>query len=888
MAETPAMPVGYRSAWEADVVLRDGSVAHVRPIRPADADLLRAFHAGQSEESIYLRFFAPLRELSDRDVERFTVVDYDDRVALVAMIGEHIIGIGRYDKVDNHTAEVAFNISDHFQGKGIGSVLLEHLSAIGIEAGLGRFVAEVLPQNRKMLNVFKEAGYAVKHRLEDGVITVSFDINPTDQSKAVRMAREHRAESVSVRRLLSPRSVAVVGAGRNDSSVGHLMLADILAGGFTGAVYAVNPAAHEVQGIPCYAKVSDIPGEVDLAVLCVPAEMVLDVVKDCAAKQVQDLVVISAGFAESGERGRALQKKLAKRVRRNGMRLVGPNSFGIINNNDDVRLNASLAPQLPPRGTLGLFAQSGPLGIGVLASAARRNLGISVFVSAGNRADVSGNDVMQYWIDDKDTDAIGLYIETTGNPRKFSRIARHLSQNKPVIVVRSVSATVTGPGHEIRRASLGPDAFEALLQQAGVIRADNIHQLFDIAQLVVHQPLPAGERVAVVGNSDALGSLTAQAALSWGLNLTHGPASVAPDASVAEFAQALGTALQNPQVDSVLISFVPPVVTYDEEVAAVVRDESARFDKPCVATFLGMHGVTEALASSGSSGPRRRVVPAYPMPEDAVAALAAVVRYSQWRERDKGTPVAPEGIDRAGAEGLIDDVLLRDPAGRELTAEEAARLLACYGISVWPSRLVGTAEEAVAAAEELGYPIIIKGMSPQLRHQVGVGGVRPDLGTPAGVRDGFASLSGRLGTLADDRFAIQSMSPPGVACVVGSTEDPLFGPVVTFSIAGPPTDLLGDIGYRIPPLTDVDVSDLILSVRAAAMLLGHGGRQRVDMQALFDLVGRVSVLAENHPNLASVALNPVNCWVGGVDVLGAEITVRPAQVRTDADRRSMT
>ena len=882
-------PPGYPVEWEADVVLRDGSVAHVRPITPADGEAVRRFHAGQSEESIYLRFFAPLRELSDKDIHRFTVVDYDDRVALVVTLREDIIGVGRYDKVDASTAEVAFNISDHYHGKGIGSILLEHLAAIGFEAGVTKFVAEVLPQNRKMINVFKEAGYGVKHRLEDGVISLSFDITPTAKSLTVRYAREHRAESSSVRGILTPRSVAVVGASRDPESIGHTLLRNILAGGYTGEVYPVNPAADTVMGRTAYDAVSEIPGDVDLAVVAVPAEHILEVVDDCAVKGVRALLITSAGFAEADEAGRKLQSRMRKRARRAGMRVVGPTSFGFINNAPDVRLNASLAPSMPPAGSLGLFAQSGALGIAVLASVARRGLGVSVFASAGNRVDLSSNDLLQYWIDDEDTDAVGLYVESMGNPRKFSRIARHLAMTKPVIVVKSGGGTLqVAPGVAARHTDLGQDAFDAMLRQAGVIRAENLHQLFDIAQLVAYQPLPAGNRVAVVTNSAALSSLTAQAARSWRLEVTHGPVSVPPEASADEFSAALRAAFDDPAVDSVLTAFVPPVYTDDEILAAAVRDAAATTEKPCAATFLGMRGVTEALAVESMPGDRRRVVPAYGLPEDAVRALAAATRYGEWRRRQQGEPVTPVGIDDEAAAAIIAGVLEDAPEGRDLRPEERHALLAAYGIDLWRAETVHSEDEAVAAAEACGYPVILKTISPVMRHQVGLGGVRPDLVTAEAVRQAYRSLTERLGSFAGDHFAIQRMSPPGVSCVLRSAEDPFFGPVVSFSVAGPPTDLLGDIGHRIPPLTDVDVADLVNSVRAAPLLTGHRGTVPIDMAALHDLIGRISVMAERHPDVARVSLQPVNCYAGGADVLGADIAVHPAIKRKDASRRAMS
>ncbi len=888
MAEA-TLPPGYPTSWEADVVLRDGTVASLRPIRPDDGDALQRFHNAQSDESIYLRFFAPLRRLSDADVTRFTHVDYTDRVALVVTMRGEIIGVGRFDRLDGRSAEVAFNISDHFQGKGIGSVLLEHLAAIARDLGIGRFVAEVLPQNRKMLAVFSDAGYEVTRRVEDGVVEVGFDIEPTDRSRAVEMSREHRAEAQSLRAVFTPGTIAVVGASRRRDTFGGQLLDRLLASHFSGTVVPVNPAVRRLRRLTCYPSVTDVPGPVDLAIVAVPAAAVLQVVDECAAAGVKALLVVSAGFAEESEEGAARQTELVRRARGAGMRVIGPNSFGIINNDPDVRLNATLAPTLPPPGHLGLFAQSGALGIAVLASAARRRLGISTFGSAGNRADVSGNDFMQYWIDDERTEAVGLYLESMGNPRKFSRIARKLAIVKPVIVVKSgVSRFGVPPGHTVRETKARPAVFSAMLKQAGVIRVENVHQLFDVAQLVVHQPLPAGDRVGIVGNSAALGALTADACTSWGLTVAHGPVCLPSEASADDFRTALDRAFDDPGVDSVVSCFIPPLATGDEEVAAAVRGAAAASDKPCVATFLGLRGVDDGHRSVKGTGGQSRAIPVYAMPEDAVRALAAATRYGQWRARDHGTPVAPVGINRRIAEDVVGTVLSVSPAGRRLTHEEATVLLSAYGVEVWGQHAVDSADAAVAAAEELGYPVVLKSVAPVVRHQGGSGGVRLDLEDAGSVRSAWASLSELLAPLQADRFVVQKMASQGVPCVVTSDEDPLFGPVIGFSVAGLPTELLDDVAYRIPPLTDVTVSELISSVKAAPVLHGYRGRTPVHRAALADLIARVSVLADDMPEIASLVLNPVNAHPGGVQVLGAEITVAPAPRRMDPGRRALS
>jgi len=883
------LPPGYPSEWEADVVLRDGTVAHVRPIRPSDTDGIHRFHSGQSDESIYLRFFAPLRRLSDADVHRFTHVDYVDRVALVVTLREDIVGIGRYDRIDARSAEVAFNISDHYQGKGIGSVLLEHLAAIARDVGITRFTAEVLPQNRKMLSVFSDAGYDVTRHIEDGVVEVGFDIEPTDSSKAVAMSREHRAEALSVAAILHPRTIAVIGASRRRNSIGSQLLERIVAAGFTGEIHPVNPNVRTLRRRTAYPSVAAVPGRVDLAVIAVPAHAVLEVVDECAEAVVKALLVVSGGFAEEGRDGARLQAELLRRARGAGMRVVGPNSFGLINNDPSLRLNASLAMTLPPVGRVGLFAQSGALGIAVLASAARRNLGISTFGSAGNRVDVSGNDFMQYWIDDDNTEVVGLYLESMGNPRKFSRIARNLALIKPVIVVKSgVSRFGVPPGHRVRRTKARPAVFKAMLKQAGVLRVENVHQLFDIAQLLATQPLPRGDRVAIVGNSTALGTLTADACTSWGLKVAHGPVSLPSEATAAQFRTALAAAFADPKVDSVLTCFIPPLVTNDEDVAAAVRDMAHGADKPCAATFLGMRGVDDGHSSVTGTGGSTQAIPVYAMPEDAVRALAAATRYGAWRSKDHGVPVAPAGINRRIAEDIVETVLAMEPKGRRLTSDESTALLQAYGVDVWTKQEVSTVDEAVAAAEQVGYPVVLKSTAPMVRHQGGTSGVRVDLRTEAALRAAWESLTERLAPLDADRLVVQRMATPGVPCVVTSDEDPLFGPVIGFSVAGLPTELLGDIGYRIPPLTDVDVSELISSVKASPVLHGHRGATPVNRAALADLIARVSVLADDLAEVASLVLNPVNAHPGGVEVLGAEIVLAPAPRRTDPGRRSLT
>ena len=874
--------VAYPSQWEADVVLRDGGTAHLRPIRADDAENLQRFHLAQSPESVYLRFFAPMPRLSERDLHRFTNVDHVDRVAFVITVGDEILGIGRYDRVENGSAEVAFNISDAHHGRGLGSVLLEHLAAAARENGVHRFVAEVLPQNRKMMSVFRDAGYEVRHRYDDGVISLSFQIDPTEKSLAVMESREHRAEARSVRVLLNPASVVVIGASRREDTIGNRMLSDLLAAGFTGEVSMVHPEAEDVLGLPAYRRVADVPGEVELAVIAVPAAAVLDVVADCAAKGVRGLVVVSGGFAEESSEGLARQRELVSVARANGMRVIGPNSWGLINADEGVRLNVSLMAQLPQPGRLGLFAQSGASSVSILDSLERRGMGVSTFVSSGNRADVSGNDCMQYWEEDEHTDVVGMYIESIGNPRKFSRIARRLSRSKPVIVVKSGRAGFgVPPGHAVRSSRAPRQAFDALLEQSGCIRVENIRQLFDVALFVSTQPLPAGPRVAVVANSHGLASLITDSLASWGLALAQPPAVLPTVAAPEEFRSALDAAFAAEGVDAVAAAFVPPLATHAADVAEMLSKVSSSARQPVVACFLGMSGMRDEVAVAGA-------VPTYPSPEEAVRALAQATRYQAWLDRDPGTRVDPAGCEREGARALVEELLQVHPEGVELEPWLVGELLAMYGIDLWPALPVTDRRDAAEAANRIGWPVALKTTAEHLRHRADLGGVRLGIGGPTELADHLQSMRRQLGPLGGEEFVVQAMAPRGVACVVRSVEDPLFGPVVSFGVAGDAIELLDDVAHRIPPLTDNDVVDLVGSVRCAPKLFGYRGSQSADVDGLYDLLARVSCLADDLPEIARLELNPVVVAESSVSVLGAIVRVTPDPGRTDGGVREMS
>ncbi|HET8643584.1 MAG TPA: GNAT family N-acetyltransferase, partial [Pseudonocardiaceae bacterium] len=715
--------------WAADVVLSDGRTVHLRPIMPSDAEALVALHSRLSERTLYLRFFGPYPSIPPADLKRFTNVDHRDRVALVAVLGHELIAVARYERISPTSAEVAFLVEDAHQGRGLGSIQLEHLAAAARERGIKRFVAEVLAENPQMVRVFRDAGYQVSRELEAGVLHLEFDIEQTPRSVEVAMAREQAAEARSVHNLLHPRSVAVIGASADPSKIGHAVLRNLVEGGFTGPVYPVNPQGNPVRGMYAYPDIVQVPGPVDLAVVAVPAQGVAEVADACLAKGVKALVVVSAGFGDRDRAGHGVERQLVTEARARGMRVVGPNALGVVNTAPAVQLNASLAPVLPGRGRVGFFSQSGALGIAILAEAARRGLGLSTFVSAGNRADVSGNDLLQYWQTDRSTDVVLLYLESFGNPRKFARLARRLARGKPIVAVSSgrhagvssgrhagVSAGGQVPGPVATGVPLDDASVQAMFEQAGVIRVETLDQLFDTALLLANQPLPAGGRVAVVGNSTAIGVLAADAVLASGLALAGDPVDVGVTASPQEFAAAVAEALASDEVDALVAVFVPPVAMRGAEHATALRRAARGRGKPVVSTFLGLTGIPDELAEPGDDGavpgdrlaPGPGSVPSYPSPERAVQALARAVRYGQWRRRPAGELVSPAGADQGRARELVTG-WRQDAAGaRELTEDEVVELLAAVGIGLVPFRRVSDPDGCVAAAQELGYPVAVK------------------------------------------------------------------------------------------------------------------------------------------------------------------------------------
>ncbi|MER6432482.1 MULTISPECIES: bifunctional GNAT family N-acetyltransferase/acetate--CoA ligase family protein [Streptomyces] len=940
----------YPTHWEADVVLRDGGTARIRPITADDADRLVSFYEQVSDESKYYRFFAPYPRLSAKDVHRFTHHDFVDRVGLAATIGGEFIATVRYDRIGADgmpasapadEAEVAFLVQDAHQGRGVASTLLEHIAAVARERGIRRFAAEVLPANTKMIKVFTDAGYTQKRSFEDGVVRLEFDLEPTDRSVAVQRAREQRAEAHSVRRLLVPGSVAVVGVGRTPGGVGRSTLGNLRDAGYTGRLHAVNTAfpkdLDEVDGVPAYRSVRDIEGHVDLAVVAVPAEHVPSVVAECGEHGVQGLVVLSSGYAESGPEGRERQRALVRAARAYGMRIIGPNAFGVINTAPDVRLNASLAPEMPRPGRIGLFAQSGAIGIALLSRLHRRGggvtgvTGVSTFVSAGNRADVSGNDVLQYWYDDPETDVVLMYLESIGNPRKFTRLARRTAAAKPLVVVQGTGAAPQG--HAVRATRLPHATVSALLRQAGVIRVDTITELVDAGLLLARQPLPAGPRVAILGNSESLGVLTYDRCLAEGLRPSR-PLDLTTGATAEEFHRALSAALADDTNDAVVVTAIPAIGETspgDAELAEALRSAAADVPgKPVLVVHVELGGLAEALSAAASTAPQAagkasgatdgahpavrlppaaeglpaaaagpsvamtpaaegaRLIPAYPAAERAVRALAEAVRYGQWRREAADTGKVPEydDIDEKGAARLIGELLAR---GEGLTISDAqtCELLGEYGIPVRRALPAPTPDAAAEAARSLGYPVALKATAPHLRHRADLGGVRLDLADEEQLRRAYAELTELFGKPEELRPVVQGMAPRGVDTVVRAVIDPAAGAVLSFGLAGAASQLLEDTAHRLVPVTDREATSLVRSIRTAPLLFGWRGSTPVDTPALEELLLRVSRLVDDHPEVVAVTLEPVVVAPHGVSVLGATVRLAPPPARDDLGPRTM-
>ena len=892
-SDAPVYPVGRVT----DVVLRDGSTVHVRPVRRDDHDAIRVFLGGLSKTSIAFRFFAAGANL-DWVADWAIDVDYADRYGIVAETGSpaRIVAHAAYIRLDSDPADVAFMVADDWQGRGLSTIMLAHLAEAAADRSIETFVADVLPSNHRMIEVFRESGFEVEVRCEPGTLKVRFSTSISAEAAERFRERDRVAAVAAASSVLRPRSVAVVGASRHRGTVGAELLRNLTAAGFSGELQVVNRHGGYVQGRASVRSISELSAPVELAVIAVPAAEVLNVARQCAAMGVRAMVVISAGFAEQGAGGVERQRRLLSICREAGIRLVGPNCLGVLNTATGVQLNVTFAPHQAPPGRVAFLSQSGGLGIAIIEAAARLGIGLSSFVSIGNRADLSGNDFLQYWDQDPDTDLVLLYLESFGNPRKFARIARTVATHKPVLAVKSgrTPAGVRGTASHTGALLAASDVtVDALFDQAGVIRTETLAQMFDVARLLGHQPLPAGDRIAILTNAGGPGIMCADACQAAGVQVpeitgelaAELAAGLAPAASVTnpvdmiatatadQYRRALTTLVRSGRFDAVLVIFVPPLVTRAEDVAEAICAAAQTADGRTIATvFMTADGPPAHLSQDGVS------VPGFQFPEEAAQALALAAKHGRWSRRSPGAvaSAAPAAVTRGAA--LISQELARGAGW--MSPDTVAGLLDCHGIAHAAQQVVaGDDDDAiVAAATELGRPVALKAIAPGLVHKTEVGAVAVDLQTGEAVRAAAAQLRAAV-TVAGyelQRFAVQEMVAGPAQLLVGVVHDPTFGPVLACGAGGTSAELLGDVAVRITPVTDRDAHEMLQSLRSFPLLTGYRGSPPCDTAAIEAVILAVGAMVEAHPEIVELDCNPLIAGPDRAVAVDARIRVAPA------------
>ncbi|MGI9610938.1 MAG: GNAT family N-acetyltransferase [Acidimicrobiia bacterium] len=892
----------YPSEYEVDVVLRDGGGAQVRPIKPEDSGLIRDFFAALGPESRYFRFFRIKEDLNAAEVEYFTNVDYVDRMALVALIDGRMVGVSRYDRdqTETRTAEVAFAVADSEQGRGLGTQLLQLLTNHARANQVAQFRAFVLSENRQMMRLFRNTGYELKRTVEDGVFTVDFPVASSASSLEAEADSEKRAVAASLLPLFFPKSVAVIGASTDKASIGGKLFHNILSEGFSGPLYPVNPKAKVVNSVRAYPTILDVPDKVDLAYVVVPQRFVVEVVEQCAEAGVRGIVVISAGFSEVGGDGEVAEQELLEIVRRSGMRMVGPNCMGLLNTASSVQLNGTFASVFPPPGNVAMSSQSGALGIAILDYATRHEIGISQFVSVGNKADVSANDLLLAWEDDPQTDVITLYVESFGNPRKFSRIARRIGRRKPIIAVKSGRTSAGSRAASSHTGALASSevAVRALFRQAGVIRVDTIEEMFGAAALLASQPIPNGSRVAVVTNAGGPAILAADALEANGLVLpelseelrsaigaelpaeasTRNPVDLIASGGPDEFRHATKLVLESGEVDALIVIYVPTRPDGSNLVAAALNGVQSDYTGPVTLLSVFMQSGAGSLGLAGDAD--KLAIPSFMFPEAAALALARAVRHGAWRQRDPGVLSALDDRVIVDVRRVIDEALAQfGEDGGWLSAEQVDSLLRAAGLRTPKSGMATNPDQAVAVADEIGGPAVIKVVSDSALHKSDVGGVVLGVQGGPGVRDAYDSVTSSVGDV--EGVLIQEYVDGGHEVLVGMTQDPNFGPLVVFGLGGIYVELLQDVAFRIHPLTDVDASEMIRETKGFRLLEGYRNMPDGDISALEQALLGVSALIDAIPELVEMDLNPVKVLTPGAGVCVVDARMRIAPVAAE-------
>lgn len=887
------MGAEYPAYREADVVLRDGSTVHLRPVRAQDEELLLDLFRGLSPGSLAFRFFTGASDLAAAAAQ-MAAVDYAGRYGLLATRGAEArpVAHAAYIETEPGRAEVAFAVADEMQGMGLGTILLAHLAEVAEEHGIELFFAEVLPRNHRMIEVFRESGFGVETFSEPGTIRVELSTSFSPAAVERFEERDRLAAAEAVRHFLAPRAVAVVGASRRRGTVGGEVLHNLLACGFEGPVYPVNPGAGEVQSVRAYPSVAALPGDADLAVIAVPPRAAVAAARECGERGARALVVLSAGFAESGEEGEALQRELVEVCRGAGMRLIGPNCLGVLATGDGDGLNATFGPVVPPPGNVGFVTQSGALGLALAELAAEHGLGISSFASIGNRADITGTDLLEYWEGDPATEVALLYIESFTDARRFSRVARRAGRTMPVVVVksgRSVSGGRATGSHTGALLSASDVTVDALFEQAGVIRTETLAELVDVASLLGSQPLPAGNRVGIVTNAGGLGIMCADACEAAGLEVPELPpdlrdalaAHLPAEAALGNPVDMIATA--GPEqyrrtiellgrwegVDALIAIFIRPLFGGSEGVVAAVEEAAGDLGRgiPVQAVFMSAEDRAAAAATA---------LPTHAFPEDAARALGRVMRHVRWRARPPQEPPAFADVREDEAAAILAEAL-RDGGGW-LEAERAAQLLDCYGIATPGWRLAADPAAAGRAAAELGGRVALKAQGPAIVHKTELGAVRLGLAGEEEAARAAAEIDEALAAAGVERraFLVQAMVETGVEMLIGVVGDPVFGPVLACGAGGTRAELTGDVAVRICPLGAAEAAEAIRSLAVYPLLTGFRGEPPADLAALEDLLLRVSAMADSHHEIAELDLNPVLAGPDGASAVDARIRVEPA------------
>lgn len=890
------IPLPYQDSPQAGrLILRDGSTASIRPAKLDDRIALRSFFAALSPESLRSRFFSPAMP-NDQLIQSFCdPSNPGSRLTLLVTRMDddgqaRIIAAGTYMARNETTAEVAMAVDDALQGKGIGAILLERLALIAVNHGMRRFEAVTMAENRSMLEVFRNSGFECRSRIKDGCVEIDLDVVPSQASVERAELRDRVSTAASLRCFFRPRAVAVVGASRNPANIGTRILRALVEAKFTGAVYPVNPGADTIDSLRAYPSVRGLPEPVDLAVIAVPRDAVSNVIDDCAARGVRALVVITAGFAETGAEGRALQQTLVEKTRGYGMRMVGPNCLGLLNTDPSVRLNASFAPEFPPVGNVAFGSQSGALGLAIIGLARERGLGLSNFVSVGNKADVSGNDLLQYWEEDPNTGVVLFYLESFGNPRRFARIARRVGRRKPIVAVkagRTVAGHRAASSHTAALAA--PDtAVDALFHQTGVIRAETLDEMFDLAAALSTQPLPKGRRVAILTNAGGLGILCADTCEANGLIVQElsemtqrrlreflppaasvvNPVDMIASAGPEHFSRAVRILLEAAETDTLIVLTIDVGLADIAAIARAVRAAVASASPSAPKTVLTciMDGAKLANLESAAAAP-----PNYAFPENAARVLGKLVQYAKWREQPDGVTPEFDDIQPKAARELCRQVLRARGAGW-LSAEESRKVLSAFALPLPRGGVCQNAEEAAQTAEQIGFPVALKLASRTLVHKTELGGVRLNLPDAASVRAAFKEIQERLAAESKldalDGVLVQPMLAGGVEVMIGVTQDPAFGPLLAFGLGGIHVEILKDLCFRVTPITDLDAKEMIRAIRGYPLLQGYRGHPPADVAAVEDLLLRVARLVEEIPEISELDLNPVialppgqGCWI---------------------------